>query len=324
MATTQIDLCNRALRRLGTQSTITSLTDGSVEADTCAAFYDDVLASLLENPECEAYPNYSWEWPRQVAGGIGAASTNPRWAYEYALPAGCVHVCEIINPSIQQKRWQPQNRLFEPVVPYQTGTGTAGGTTPVPVIWCNLATLSVLFISVALPIDSWPATFRRAFWLMLAAEMGTTLGVNAGIVAGIAGEADSAVAQACRADQRVEVQTLDFIPDWIAVRGYPFMRDHHPGVQSLNSYPAGYVAGQADAPAPVPSYLTPASSLNGVSANGLTPRDIANRDSQYIPASTPDSRIGVLRIGVSPIGWRRPYHKNITLGAQPGDGEVEA
>lgn len=255
---------------------------------------------------------------------VRAASTNPRWAYEYALPEGCVHVCEIINPSIQQKRWQPQNRLFEPVVPYQTGTGTAGGTTPVPVIWCNLSTLSVLFISEALPIDSWPATFRRAFWLLLAAEMECDTGRQFRDSRRDCREADSAVAQACRADQRVEVQTLDFVPDWIAVRGYPFMRDHQPGVQSLNSYPAGYAAGQADAQSPVPSYLTPADSLNGVSANGLTPRDIANRDSQYVDANVPDSRIGVLRIGVSPIGWRRPYHKNITLGAQPGDGEVEA
>lgn len=63
--------------------------------------------------------------------------------------------------------------------------------------------------------------------------------------------------------------------------------------------------------------------LNGVQNAGLAPRDIANRDSQYIPATTPDSRIGILAIGASPIGWRRPYHRDIALGDDPGDGETE-
>ncbi|MPW00419.1 hypothetical protein [Bombella apis] len=41
--TTAIDLCRRALMRLGTQSGITAFDDGSVEASVCAAYYDDVL-----------------------------------------------------------------------------------------------------------------------------------------------------------------------------------------------------------------------------------------------------------------------------------------
>ncbi|NHN85800.1 hypothetical protein GOB93_14280 [Acetobacter musti] len=315
--TTNIDLCNRALRRLGTQSTITSLTDGSVEADTCNDFYDDVLLGLLQNPQCAAYPNYTWEWCRAVASGTGAASTNPRWAYEYALPEGCVQVCEIIDPNIPQKRWKPQDRFFLPDIPYQTGTGTAGGTDIVPVIWCDLPTLSVMIVTNTLTIDQWPATFRRAFWLALSAEIGTTLGVAGNIVGSIAQEAETALAQACKADQRVEVMSTDYVPDWIMARGMP-LHHHDPAVQSLESYPSGFIAGDASANSPTPSYLTPAESLNGVAANGLTPRDIANRRGKYIPADTPDSRIGVLAIGMSPVGWRRPYHRRVNPVELPG------
>ncbi|QOF96352.1 hypothetical protein IFJ82_07320 [Novacetimonas hansenii] len=63
--------------------------------------------------------------------------------------------------------------------------------------------------------------------------------------------------------------------------------------------------------------------LNGVQNTGLAPRDIANRDSQYIAADTSHSRLGILAIGDSPIGWRRPYQNAVALGQGPGDGETE-
>lgn len=326
MATTQTDLCNRALRRLGTQSTITSLTDGSVEADTCASFYDDVLNSLLESPYCEAYPNYAWQWPRRITSGTSTASTNPRWKYEYALPTDYVHASGIIDPNAPPNFWQQPDRMFLLRVPYEIGSGTAGGTDLVPVIWCNLSSIDLLYVSNGLVIDSWPATFRKAFWLTLAAEMATSLGIDGSTTAAIASEADRAVAQACQADQRVEVVTTEYVPDWMMARlSYPFGRHYaefNPATQPASGETA-FIVGDVTAASPTPSYLTPADSLNGVAAVGLEARDLGDPLNQYIPASTPDGRIGILAIGASPIGWRRPYHKTIILGDEPGEGETE-
>ncbi|KXV13941.1 hypothetical protein [Gluconobacter oxydans] len=322
MATTQIDLCNMALRRLGTQSTITALTDGSVEADTCSAFYDQVLNSLLANPQCSAYPNYSWQWPRAVASGTGAKSTFPRWKYEYALPEDCITVCELF-PTNAPPCSRTQDRLFGRFIDYQEGQGFAGGTAAVPVIWCDIPSASVVYITGAVDIAYWPPAFTRAFWLSLAAEMATSLGIDGNTTSAVMAEADRAVSQACQADQRVEVLSTDYVPDWMAVRGYPFGHRHEHIEQSLSTYPSGFIVGDASATSPTPAYLTPANTLNGVASTGLQPRDIGDRLNQYIPADTPDGRIGVLSIGASPIGWRRPYHKTIILGDEPGEGETE-
>lgn len=326
MATTQIDLCNRALRRLGTQSTISALTDVSTEAETCAAFYDDVLEALLENPNCSAYPNYSWQWPRRVTSGTSSGSTNPRWKYEYTLPSDCVGVSGLIRPDAPHHWWTQPERMFLRPVPYEIGSSMAGGSELVPVIWCDESSIDVLYVSAGMAIDNWPATFRRAFWLSLAAQMATTLGIDGNTTSAVMAEADRAIGQACQADQRVEVVSTDYTPDWVMVRDARFygMHHEHRAQQSLASYPSGFIVGNADAAAPTPSYLVPSTGANGVSALGLKPDDIANRDNVYVSADTPDSRVGVLSIGMSPVGWRRPYHKTIeNAHAADASGEYE-
>ncbi|MFT8365839.1 MAG: hypothetical protein ABF812_12690 [Gluconobacter cerinus] len=325
MTTTQIDLCNRALRRLGTQSTITSLTDNSVEANTCAAFYNDVLTSLLEAPYCSAYPNYAWQWPRRITSGASAASTNPRWRYEYALPSDYVRASGIIDPNAPPNFWQQPDRMFLLRVPYEIGAGTAGGSELVPVIWCNLSSIDLLYVSNGLAIDSWPATFRKAFWLSLAAEMATSLGIDGNTTAAVASEADRALAQACRADQRVEVVTTEYIPDWMQVRFSDPFSCGLPAFDPANQPASGetaFIVGDVATASPTPSYLTPANGLNGVPSMGMDVQDISNRDEQYVAAYVPDSRIGVLAIGVSPVGWRRPYHTT-TLNAAASDASGE-
>ena len=44
---------------------------------------------------------------------------------------------------------------------------------------------------------------------------------------------------------------------------------------------------------------------------------------EYLEPETPDGRFGMFVIGVSPIGWRRPYHGEIIIGVPPGSAEGE-
>lgn len=326
MATTFVDLSNRALRRLG-QSPISSLDDGSEEAGICAEFNQPVLNALLANPQSATFSTYSWQWPRRVASGTSGASTNPRWKYEYALPSDCISVAEMIDPTIPAEHWRPERRLFRGVIPFEEGVGGSDPDAPVPVIWCNLPAISVFYVSNALAIDSWPAAFSRAYYLALACEIAVGLGNNPALTANVQADAARALDAAIQADQRVQNLSVSYVPDWMVGRGDCPEWDRerrHVAVQSNQSFPSGYITGQSDAASPVPYYLNPASSLNGVPSMGIPNDSDRSRHALHVHEWTPDSRIGVLTIGRSPVGWRRPFHTKIINAANPdGSGEYD-
>lgn len=55
---TQVDICNLALRRLGAKEIVT-ISEGSKNADHCAAFWDYILDEVLED--------YSWNFAKKIA-----------------------------------------------------------------------------------------------------------------------------------------------------------------------------------------------------------------------------------------------------------------
>lgn len=319
--TTNIDLCNRALMRLGTQSALTSFEDGSVEASVCAAFYDDVLHALLAHPASMGGPVYTWQWPRCVGTGLTAPSSNPRWRYEIALPSDAVRVLRVDNLHTETPNDRRQ-ALFNPHESFGEGMGKAGGPTLVPVLFTDHQQVSVTYITKTVDIDHWPPVFKRAFWLSLAAAIATTLGIDGSTSAAVAQEAEREVARACLADQRVEVVSTETVPDWLSVRWGCDDRQqpiHH----TSNTLDSGFSAGNSQPPSPAPEPYSPPIGPNGVIPTGLEPRDIADGSCLYIPADTPDGRIGILRIGQSPAGWRRPYHGVISDGLQDGTSEID-
>lgn len=108
--TTDVDICNRALLVLGSQRTISSLTQDSVEAKACNLIYtnarDDLLrmapwdcalktanltyiTSIPGTPENTSNPTTLWQ-PGQP---------RPPWAYEYQYPVDCLRACWITPQS---------------------------------------------------------------------------------------------------------------------------------------------------------------------------------------------------------------------------------
>ncbi|GBQ07871.1 hypothetical protein [Saccharibacter floricola] len=241
--TTHIDLCNRALMRLGTQSALTSFDDGSVEASVCAAFYDDVLHALLAHPASMGGPVYTWQWPRCVGTGLPAPSSNPRWRYEIALPSDAVRVLRVDN-LLAEKPNDRRKALFDRPESFGEGMGKAGGPTLVPVLFTDYQQVSVTYITKTVDIDHWPPAFKRAFWLSLAAAIATTLGIDGSTSAAVAQEAEREVARACLADQRVEVVSTETVPDWLSVRlGYGDKQ--RPIHQTTNTLDSGFSAGNS-------------------------------------------------------------------------------
>ncbi len=100
MATSDIEICNQALSRIGTRSTIASLTEASKEAKQCNLVYaqtrDEVLSmafwnfakktatlSLLKSaPGTPSNPTGATQWSN--------AYPAPPWLYEYSYPSDCL------------------------------------------------------------------------------------------------------------------------------------------------------------------------------------------------------------------------------------------
>lgn len=84
MAQTSVDICNGALLRLG-ESFITSLSDGTPNAERCKNRYDIARRSVLRS--------HPWKRLRKRAQ-LARSGTKPafQWSYQYPLPADCLRV----------------------------------------------------------------------------------------------------------------------------------------------------------------------------------------------------------------------------------------
>ena len=87
MATSDVDICNRALSRLGTRATISALDENSTEARTVSIWYAATRDTLLRA--------HDWNFARRrvILAGQGAAPTG--WTFRYALPTDCIRLLRI-------------------------------------------------------------------------------------------------------------------------------------------------------------------------------------------------------------------------------------
>ena len=94
MTYTKIDLCSRALVKLGA-STIASFDEATAEAKVCTQLYEPTLESLLA-----AYP---WRFALEKAELARLVSVpNADYQYAYQLPNDCVRVLSAGNGSRSQ------------------------------------------------------------------------------------------------------------------------------------------------------------------------------------------------------------------------------
>jgi len=88
MAMTDVQICNLALARLGSSLRITALTDGSVQADQCALFFENLRDMTLED--------FPWSFAsRHGALTVDATARHPFYEYAYNQPSGCLTIRRI-------------------------------------------------------------------------------------------------------------------------------------------------------------------------------------------------------------------------------------
>lgn len=92
MALTDVEICNLALSRLGIRA-ITTLSDGTPEADACSLNYDYLRQALLVD--------FQWTFATSYFTLTENAEsvTCPGWTYVYSWPAGCLAARRIYNAS---------------------------------------------------------------------------------------------------------------------------------------------------------------------------------------------------------------------------------
>lgn len=88
MAMTDVQIGNLALARLGSSLRITALTDGSVQADQCALFFENLRDMVLED--------FPWSFAtRHEALVEDEDATHPFYEYVHDFPTGCLTIRRI-------------------------------------------------------------------------------------------------------------------------------------------------------------------------------------------------------------------------------------
>lgn len=156
--TTSVDVVNRALELIGSQTQITGLNDGSPAGNAAGVLYAPAVNLLLRQLD----PGFA----RRTAALVAAAGTTPPpWSYEYTYPADCLR--------LRQVRPAPGYNVNDPQ-PVRAQVAFDNGLSA-KVIVCNQASAYAVYTSSA-PVEAqWDAAFIEAVARRLANPLAMAL-----------------------------------------------------------------------------------------------------------------------------------------------------
>ena len=209
-----VDICNRALARLGEKPNITSIDppEGSVSAMHCAIFYPMVLSTLLER--------HHWTFARKRQRLAMTSLEAGRWEYAYARPHDCVRILNLFagnDTSVSSKRnkhIQTDKAIdVEYYEVYRIGDQL--------VICTDIRDAFIEYITNDIPIGMYSPSFTEALSLFLAVDLaGAILGGDTGMK--VAGQylqlAEMAFVKAASLDSGQQLIDRDYIPEAINIR----------------------------------------------------------------------------------------------------------
>ena len=195
MPNSEVDLCNRALSRLGTRATIAALSENSTEARTAAIWYAATRDALLRA--------HDWNFARRriALAELGAPSSG--WAYRFALPSDCLRLLRLESGA----RGLPSPR-------FEVAADGAGR-----VVLCDEpAPLAVYTARVADP-GLFDPGFAQALVDQLAAHVAYPITQKTDLAVRLAQAARLALAEAMATDAGEAGRPgEEVLPDWIAAR----------------------------------------------------------------------------------------------------------
>lgn len=160
MSASLIKACNSALARIA-KGSITSLDEGSIEAENCALFAPEILEEMAD-----------WcNWPQMIVRASLALVTNDRpaeWKYAYAQPADFakpIAIRRVEDDLVNAPLYSPpftlpeQDRL-------RLGFIIEGGK-----VYTNVENATLVYVKSEMTANDFTPTMRLAFTAELAARL---------------------------------------------------------------------------------------------------------------------------------------------------------
>lgn len=220
--TTDIDICNRALLLLGTQKTISSLTQDSTEAETCNTMYANV------RDWCLGIVN--WNFARRIATltpikvtGSPWVSTNPAppWKFEYQSPTDALIIRYVTNLDLSADAtfFLGEPKRFVVAV-------DKIATVDTHVILTNESEIIAIYTAQMSDPTFWPWYFERFMVSTLAWNLSMTLVNNDRLVVYLDNIMARYFDSAYTANLAEGLSFNDTTPEWIQALGinYPYRR----------------------------------------------------------------------------------------------------
>ncbi len=191
-----IDICNLALMRLGTRSTIAALSEGSAEANVCALVYPVVREALLAR--------HPWNFARRRVLLADLGHPPFGWRYRYATPSDCLRVWEVDGPT----------------TPFEISGDLDTQGNPIQVILTDRPRAWLTYTARVTDPALFNVRFVEALSWMLAAEMAIALTGDTALAQGCLQAAGNAITAAEADDANQRFEHHDRIPEALAVRGF--------------------------------------------------------------------------------------------------------
>lgn len=201
MATTDVDICNRALSRLGTRATISALDENSAEARTASIWYAATRDVLLRS--------HDWNFARRrvILAEQGTVPTG--WTFRYALPTDCVRLLRLASVTLPMG---PLSFIGSPRFE------VAGDSTS-RFLLCDEPAAEAVYTARVDDPNLYDAGFASVLVDQLAAHIAYPITQKTEVAVRLAQMARVALADAMAADvNEAEGVIGDRLPDWIAAR----------------------------------------------------------------------------------------------------------
>lgn len=250
MATgTTLNIINRSLLAIGSQSQVSSLNEGSAQANAAATLFTPTFEQLARSAPWNCLRNEATLTLLAAAQGTpenpnGTALPLPPtpWLYSYAYPADCLQL-RFIMPSL------PAPNAGVPIFTVNTGAPTwlnGGRNIPFAVAYSvdsNNNPLNVILTNQSQAIavytvnqpnpQIWDSLFQGAMVASLAAYFVPALSLNMPLMQIQIKLAQSMIEQARVRDGNEGTTSMDHLPDWMRARqgasGYYWNRNNNSG-----------------------------------------------------------------------------------------------
>lgn len=199
---TDADIGNMALSRLGTRATIADLTENSTEARQLNLWYATVRDDLLGMID--------WTFNR-VTGALALSGTAPdRWRYSYAYPSDCLKIWRLDFGTWYWTRW---NGLAVPFEVASDGTNQF--------LLCDDSIATAIYGQRVTDPNRFSPAFVLAFVDCLAAAVALPITQKADLAERLARRAQDRVEKAMADSANEQSSTERFqVAESLAVRGY--------------------------------------------------------------------------------------------------------